>query len=78
MLAWHEVPLPTHVFVPGSQQSPEAVQVSPAQQGFPVAPHAVQLVPLHTVPVCAQAAPVALDAIPVLLAPDNLDALSVR
>jgi hypothetical protein len=57
-LAWQAAPGPTHVLVPGSQQSPEP-HLPPAQHGFPGVPHAVQLPPEQTVPAEEHAAPFA-------------------
>lgn len=43
-------PLPTQLFVTGSQQSPAVKQLEPAQQASPVAPHAAQVPATHARP----------------------------
>lgn len=53
----HFWPLPTHVFVVGSQHEPGVEHVAPAQQAPPFAPHAVHVPasPAQTVPPSPQA-----------------------
>ncbi len=54
----HAAPVPTHSFVPGSQQSPLVVQVAPEQQVSAVAPQSTQVpAALHASPVPVHVSP---------------------